>query len=183
RFTVDDEVLKRWVADPAERMRQVVPSYTRLRPEVSRLETVLTEELSQRTLTMGWVHGDFYPGNVLVDANGHVCGVVDTAQTHQRGLPVLDLAHWVLTLPGDGGPTHLGARVAARLEQDRCWTESEMKFLRQAPGGDELPGRVMLLLTWLRHVDSNLIKSERYSNNPVWLRRNVLPVLRKVRDE
>ncbi|HEX5532479.1 MAG TPA: phosphotransferase [Actinomycetales bacterium] len=183
RCTADDELLERWVTEPAERLRHVVPAYTRLQPGVGRLQMYLYDQLSQRTLTMGWVHGDFYPGNVLVDANGLVSGVVDTAQTQQRGLPVLDLAHWVLTLPGDGGPDHLGARVAGRLDQEQCWTESETKFLLQAPGGGELPGRVVLLLTWLRHVDSNLVKSERYANNPIWLRRNVFPVLRKVRDE
>jgi O-antigen/teichoic acid export membrane protein len=180
RFPVDDELLERWVAEPTERLRRVVPAYTRLQPEVSRVKSYLSDELSQRTLTMGWVHGDFYPGNVLVDANGKVSGVVDTAQTQQRGLPVLDLAHWVLTLPGDGGPEQLGARVATRLDQEQCWTDSETKFLLQAPGGGELSGRLVLLLTWLRHVDSNLVKSERYANNPIWLRRNVFPVLRKV---
>jgi aminoglycoside phosphotransferase len=183
RFTVDDEALQRWVTEPAQRLRQVVPAHTRLRSQVGRVESFLCDGLREQTLTMGWVHGDFYPGNVLVDSSGHVCGVVDTAQTQQRGLPVLDLAHWVLTLPGDEAVDQLGARVASRLDHEPCWSQSETKFLLQAPGGGELPGRVVLLLTWLRHVDGNLVKSERYANNPIWLRRNVFPVLRKVRDE
>lgn len=114
---------------------------------------------------------------------GGVCGVIDAGQAQERDLPVLDLAHWVLTLPRHGDRREIGARVAGRLDTDPCWSESESQFLSSAPGGGELPGRILLPLTWLRHVDTNLVKSDRYRVNPVWFRRNVIPVPRKVRDE
>jgi hypothetical protein len=40
----------------------------------------------------------------------------------------------------------------------------------------------LLLLAWLRHVTDNLAKSARYAASPVWSRRNIAPVLRRVDD-
>jgi hypothetical protein len=37
--------------------------------------------------------------------------------------------------------------------------------------------RVLLLLTWLRHVEGNLTKSTRYARSRLWMRENVDPVL------
>jgi aminoglycoside phosphotransferase (APT) family kinase protein len=42
------------------------------------------------------VHGDFYPGNVLVDENMHVCGVLDFSEQTMWGDPLYDVAtSWV----------------------------------------------------------------------------------------
>ena len=91
------------------------------------------------------------------------------------------LAAIVLSLTwAPGGRRQLGARVADRLAGTACFTGSEAVLLAGAPGGAELPPRTVLLLTWLRHVEANPAKSERYAASPVWVRRNVMPVLRQV---
>lgn len=180
---VDEQLLSRWVGDPVARLRATVSPSRRLVADTRRLESLLNRQLSERTLTLGWVHGDFHAGNLLLDGRGAVCGILDPGQAQERDLPVLDLAHWLLTLPGCDGGRPIGARVAARLGSGPGWSEDEMRFLSLAPGGGELPGPVLLLLSWLRHVDTNLVKSDRYRSNVVWLRRNVIPVLRKVPDE
>lgn len=178
--SVDEQLLDRWVGDPVGRLRATVSWSRRLVADTERLESFLNRQLSGRTFTLGWVHGDFHAGNLLLDGRGAVCGVLDPGQAQERDLPVLDLAHWLLTLPGCDGRHPIGARVAARLGSGPGWSEDEMRFLSLAPGGGELPGPVLLLLSWLRHVDTNLVKSDRYRTNAVWLRRNVIPVLRKV---
>lgn len=183
QFPVDEQLLRRWVRDPVARLRAAVASNARLVDDASRLEALLHGHLAHRTLTLGWAHGDFHTGNLLLDGRGAVCGVLDTGQAQDRDLPVLDLAHWLLTLPGAEGRRQLGARVTARLGTAECWSEDEIRFLSLAPGGGELPGSVLLLLCWLRHVDTNLVKSDRYRTNMIWLRRNVIPVLRKVPHE
>lgn len=183
QLPVDEQLLSRWVGEPVARLRATLSSSRRLVADAGRLESLLYRQLSGRTLTLGWVHGDFHAGNLLLDGRGVVSGVLDAGQAQERDLPVLDLAHWLLTLPGGDGPRPLGARVAARLGSGPGWSEDEMRFLSLAPGGAELPGPVLLLLSWLRHVDNNLVKSNRYRTNVVWLRRNVIPVLRKVPDE
>jgi hypothetical protein len=68
--------------------------------------------------------------------------------------------------------------VAARLSRQQCWTPAENHLL-----GDVPAGRPVLLLAWLRHVAGNLAKSGRYASSPLWLRRNVRPVLRQVAGE
>jgi putative membrane protein len=38
------------------------------------------------------VHGDFFPGNVIVDESGHVVGVIDFASLTMAGDPAMDIA-------------------------------------------------------------------------------------------
>jgi aminoglycoside phosphotransferase (APT) family kinase protein len=65
------------------------------------------------------VHGDFWPGNLLI-AGGRVCGVVDWECAAPDGLPIRDLARFVITYslyldrhtrPGRRVAGHPGLRV------------------------------------------------------------------------
>jgi hypothetical protein len=173
---VDDAMLDQWVGEPAERVRAAVPC----NGGTSRLVGILHSDLAGRRVTTGWTHGDFHPGNLLVGSDGRVTGIVDWGEAREEDLPVLDLAFWLLTVPTPGQPREFGARVAARLDGDRCWTPAESRLLDSFKDGDVVTGRTLLLLAWLRHVASNLAKSDRYANSALWWRRNVRPVLRLV---
>jgi Ser/Thr protein kinase RdoA (MazF antagonist) len=173
---VDDAMLGRWVDEPADQIRRAV----RASGGVDRLVGTLHADLAGRQVKLGWTHGDFYPGNVLVSADGAVTGIVDWGGASERDLPVLDLAFWLLTLPVPGQPREFGKRIAARLDSEQFWTPAECRLLDDAVSGDQVTGRTLLLLAWLRHVASNLAKSDRYAKSPLWPRRNVVPVLRKM---
>lgn len=173
---VDQTLLSRWVDQPVERIRMALPA----NGAVGRLAEVLRTDLAGRLLTLGWTHGDFHPGNVLASADGRVTGIVDWGEAREQDLPVLDLAFWLLTVPAPGQPREFGKRIAARLSRERFWTPAESRLLGGATNGGLAAGRTLLLLAWLRHVASNLGKSDRYASSPLWLRWNVIPVLRQV---
>ncbi len=172
----DDAMLSRWVDEPADRIREAL----RVNGAVDRLVGTLHDDLAGRQVTLGWTHGDLHPGNVLVSADGEVTGIVDWGDARERDLAVLDLAFWLLTLPAPGQPREFGKRIAARLDSEQFWTPAERRLLDGATYGDLVTGRTLLLLAWLRHVASNLAKSDRYAKSPLWSRRNVVPVLRQV---
>ncbi len=173
---VNCDLLGRLVDEPAGRLRSAVPR----KDAVDRLVAALHTRLAGRRVRLGWTHGDFYPGNVLVGPSGRVTGIVDWSQVREDDLVILDTAFWLLTIPRAGQPHEFGARVATRLDRGPCWKSAEIDLLTTLAGGDPIDGEALLLLTWLRHVTDNLAKSDRYTASPVWLRRNVLPVLRRV---
>jgi aminoglycoside phosphotransferase len=172
----DEALLGRWVDQPAERISMALPS-SRV---VSLLAGALRADLAGRPLTLGWTHGDFHPGNLLVTADGRVTGIVDWGEARELDLPVLDLAFWLLTVPAPGQPREFGKRIAVRLSRGEFWTPAETRLLGRVTDGGLAAGRTLLLLAWLRHVGSNLGKSGRYASSPLWLRWNVVPVLRQV---
>jgi O-antigen/teichoic acid export membrane protein/aminoglycoside phosphotransferase len=155
---VGGEQLDAWVHAPVRQLRAVAPG-----PLVDRLEAELVEALRDRVVEVGAVHGDLWAGNVLVDGDGSVTGIVDWEAHSAQGLPAVDLAHLELTTRALASRRELGAVV------------------RQALGRRAEPGaRTAILLAWLGHVAQNLAKSPRYARNPVWRRRNLLPVLETV---
>ena len=175
---INDLLLKQLVDEPAGRLREAV----RHKDAVDRLAAALRTQLAGRWVTLGWTHGDFYPGNVLIGPAGRVTGIVNWSQVRENDLVILDIVFWLLTVPRPGQPREFGARVAARLDRSPCWRPAESSLLATRAYGDPLSGQALLLLAWLRHVTDNLAKSDRYAASPVWSRRNIAPVLRRVDD-
>nr|WP_241724104.1 phosphotransferase [Dietzia sp. E1] len=66
-------------------------------------------------VTVSWVHGDYWPGNVLKSDVAHepvVTGIVDWENALDPGMPDIDLVHWYLsTRTGD-----LGSAVCSLLD-------------------------------------------------------------------
>jgi Phosphotransferase enzyme family len=174
---VDAALLRRWLEQPAEQVREVVRSGR----AVDQVAAAVRAGLAGRRVALGWAHGDFHPGNVLAGPDGQVTGIVDWDQAGEPDLGAVDLAFWLLTEPA-ARRREFGARVAARLRAPRCWTPAESRLLGDPADGDPAAGRALLLLTWLRHIAGNLAKSGRYARSPLWLHRNVRPVLRQVAD-
>jgi O-antigen/teichoic acid export membrane protein len=171
---VDGTLLNLWVDEPAERLARAIDGNGSL----DRLVTGLHRNLAGRRVTLGWTHGDFYAGNLLSGGSGGVSGIVDWSQAREQDLLVLDLTFWFMTVPAREQPLAFGARVAAGL--GRGWTPAERYLISTVMDGDPLTKETLLLLTWLRHVASNLGKSDRYVGSVLWSRRNVAPVLRLV---
>ncbi|HWD06304.1 MAG TPA: phosphotransferase [Amycolatopsis sp.] len=171
---VDEELLRKHVTDPAGLVRAVVPA--RLGPAVDRLVAELSRGLRDRCLPVGWVHGDYSPDNILLSDDGQLTGVVDWGQATDTGLVAVDLVTLLLTTEVTAGAQPLGTVVEQWLTEP-----SETAELRLAPAtfhGDPVPARTLVLLGWLHLVAANLAKSARYGAHPIWLRRNVIAVLR-----
>jgi thiamine kinase-like enzyme len=134
-----------------------------------------------RRLRVSWVHGDFWLGNVLVEGDGaSVTGIVDWDFAGSNELPVLDLLHLVVYTRTLVQRRELGG-VVRNLVESEGWSPRELSMLRSCDpqlSRDGHYARAALLLSWLRHLASNLAQSDRYLHSHVWLARNVEPVLR-----
>jgi hypothetical protein len=174
---LDAAIVDRWVRAPAAQVRAVVRGAHRA--ALDGLEAELVAALSGREAARSWAHGDYNRTNVLLDQDengvGRVSGIVDWTEGEQDGLVGADAVTLLLFEPILAG-RELGPLVLEGLADPGPVAEVVTGMQRRA-GGPELPSRVMLLLTWLRHVGGNLADSTRYAANPVWMHRNVRAVL------
>ena len=191
---VDDAALARWVDEPLDFLRGLRGLPGDLQ-SLERLRVLLHDALAGREVATSWVHGDFWPGNVLVeetasgvdpalglesvgtatdgvDAEVRVTGLADWENAEPGGLPDVDLLHWWLATQ----PVELGAavrHVVARPAEVRR---------RLAELSIDLPNphialEHLALLTWLRHVTAGMDRTSADHLGRVWLARNVKPIL------
>ena len=163
---VDDELLHELVDRPVAVLEGRTPA--RSRPALAALRDELRRSLAGRRVAVGTVHGDLWPGNVLLGTRGEVTGIVDWESSSARGIAAVDRTHLLLTSRALAGDAELGEVVADALRRPRPVSERD-------PGALSL--RTQVLLAWLLHVTNNTTKSDRYRRNPVWRRANVQPVL------
>jgi aminoglycoside phosphotransferase (APT) family kinase protein len=158
---VDDELLERWVGS---RVRLLAPA-TRNAAALERLERLLCRAWEGRSVEVAWVHGDYWPANVIFDPALAVTGIIDWEWAAPRELPAHDLLYLAIHLRMRSEGRELGPVVQSLLEGDPGELGS---------GAD----RETLLLVWLRHVAYNLIQSPGDARNWIWTSRNIDAVLR-----
>jgi aminoglycoside phosphotransferase (APT) family kinase protein len=175
--------IDRWLAEPVRHVGRaaVAAQGTPGRRSLNRVTADIKACLIGRRLRVGWIHGDFWLGNVLVAGDGATAtGIVDWDFAGNHELPVLDLLHLVVYTRALVERRELGG-VVQRLLDGEAWTTHELSLLRSCDAelaGDAGYARATLLLYWLRHLTSNLAQSKRYLHSHVWRTRNVEPVLR-----
>ena len=147
---------------------------------IMRVAERLTAEVAE--LPRGFAHGDFFRGNLLVDA-GRLAGVVDWDAAGPGRLPFLDLLHL----------RHMGKHLPA----DRDWGLTVVHGLLPwaRAGGDELtrgfcrrlgvdPTPALLeslaVAYWLERLGYQLSTYADRTERRVWVERNVDEVLRAV---
>lgn len=178
---VDSAVLDRWVDGP---LRELARPGLTAPPVLEHLREELHEALGGRRFSVGWIHGDYWLGNLLVSpaASGPVVsGIVDWEAAAPGELPLHDLLHLTLSTRRLRTGAELGHIVRDRL-LDREWPVEERLLLERRPSCDEtdpLSPRHALLLYWLRHLALHVRQQ-----GPApgwrfrwWQQRNVLPVL------
>jgi aminoglycoside phosphotransferase (APT) family kinase protein len=153
---VDDELLERWVGS---RVRLLAPA-TRNAPALERLEQLLRGAWEGRTVDVAWVHGDYWPANVIFDPSLEVAGIIDWEWSAPRELPAHDLLYLAIHMRMRSEGREFGPVVQSML----------------AGNAD----RETLLLVWLRHVAYNLTQSPGDARNWIWTSRNVDTVLRSL---
>ena len=171
--TIEGELMTAWVRRPLERLGRV-RSLSAGRG-LADLAGILHAELEGREVLASAVHGDFWPGNVLVDRRPDrpvITGIVDWENASSLGLPDSDLLHWWLAVQ----PVQMGAAVHRGLSRP-----DELRS-RLAEDGIVLPNPALsiesvVLLTWLGHVTGGLDRTAADHLGQVWLARNVRPIL------
>ncbi len=172
---VDAALLRRWVDVRIE----ILARATRRKDALAALRGRLHAAWAGRRVEIGWVHGDFWLGNVMVDpAKGTLSGIVDWEWAARDELPAQDLVYACVHARMQAGRGELGDVVAEMLRRP-VWADTERALHRaaDAPVGPGIDTDV-LLLVWLRQVAVNLIQAPALARNPLWVLRNVVSVLR-----
>ena len=136
---------------------------------LDRLRDELHEALFGRRLMAGWTHGDYAPGNLLVDpATATVSGIVDWELGGTPNLQAIDLVQLVLATRAlrrrrEYGEIVMDALAGGWTEEERGVVARGAESLRDAP-----PLSVLVHLAWLRHTQNLLTKADGYADNWLW---------------
>jgi hypothetical protein len=175
-----DVELQRWIHCRAATISALLGGRYGGREVLVALESELRQLLDDQLVEVAWIHGDYWPGNVLVSEAGSILGVLDWDSVRRHELPVHDLLHFLLTTRRlqEGRPW--GSIVGDLLKSPR-WTDSEQEYVAQLEASAPLGSvRAALLLYWLQVVESNLRRHPAVTSTPRWLSANVNPVLESV---
>lgn len=173
---VTSSLLGQWVDGPVSLLRGLDLG-ERYAPAVERLACSLRDGLIDQWVITSCVHGDYWPGNVLV-ADGLsrpvVTGIVDWENVLDPGLPDADPVHWYLSTR----PMDLGAAVCSLLDEpDRL--VRDLGAVGACLPNPQLDPETVVLFTWLWHVANSRTRSTRNRRSRIWIVRNVHPVLRR----
>ncbi len=148
----------------------------KLQPALTRLEAELEGALLGQQTFVGWVHGDYWLGNVLIDGSGTVRGIVDWDEMQLASPTVVELTHLLLTTRALMSNRELGAVVVDAVDGHGPTTD-ELVGPMERVAATALEWRTLVLLTWLHHITS---RAHRWKGRPshwIWSVRNVDPVL------
>lgn len=176
---IDAELLEHWIRGPLRAIEPLVAERPRRAAALRGLGRDLVERLDGREVTAAWIHGDFAPGNVLVDAHAaQITGIVDWELAGAPDLPTIDRVMFLLATHMHTTGRQLGALVAgiATGEASEELMESLVQATRADPD-DPLGACPAVLLCWLRHVAALVTRTEGYGRNSAWKRHNVDQVL------
>src|SRR5256885_8087328 len=133
QIVVDDSVLDRWVtartkviADTlARRSSRESPAPLAL----ASIASAIAFDLGGRTLDVGWIHGDLWPANVLVTADGGpISGIVDWDSAEGDELGLHDRLHLAVTTRRLVERKDAGAVIAGLLSNG-SWTADDRLVL------------------------------------------------------
>ena len=173
---VSDRELRRWVHEPAARVRPAVHGADRV--ALDRMERAIAARLAGRRIASGWVHGDYHPANVLTDRAGRAAGIVDWCAARPDGMVVLDVVSFLLFTEMSVLGQELGTVVRTWLARDGSARLACAHDLESSLRSDPVDDTTLILLAWLRHVAQFIASEPPGPLSPVWTRRNVRAVLR-----
>jgi phosphotransferase family enzyme len=174
---VDDAVARRWIVEPAACLA-ARSGHPAARRRLRGFADDLADDLHGQLLPAGWIHGDYWPGNLLFDDRGEVEGIVDWDAAAPAEPPLHDLLHLLLYGRRLAGGAELGQVVRQQLLDDG-WTAEERRIIRDGGAFSGLPERQALLLYWLRQTAAHARQqgSRASPRHQLWEIRNVHPVL------
>ncbi len=125
-------------------------------PALDRLKRELRSAMVGRRTLLGWIHGDYWLGNVVVDGMDEPCGIIDWDQMQFASPPGIDLVYLILNTRAIDRNRELGTIVVAALE-DAGLSDVEASVMAKTTTpdtSDSLSWRALVLLAWLHHVTS-----------------------------
>lgn len=138
---------------------------------LERLASALGAVVGAHDLSAGWVHGDYWSANILVDEAGAVSGIVDWDSAEPGELAAHDVFHLVLYARKLRRRVGLGAVVADLLGGGAFDAHELAALERASPPGFGI--RTTALLYWLRFVEANLRRQPGLATSDRWLASNV----------
>jgi aminoglycoside phosphotransferase (APT) family kinase protein len=171
-----------WIDSPLRDLARHGPPPPFLAARMQRLRHELHGAVASRTFSAGWIHGDYWPGNLLyAAARERPAGIVDWEAARGPELPVHDVLHLLVSTRREASGEQLGAIVRDQLTE-WSWPPRERRLLdRYATWRHDgsLSDRHALLLYWLRQVAMNARQRSRVGGlrYRVWETRNVYAVL------
>lgn len=181
---VDEEALHRWVDLPARVLSDALrgPLTRLVGDRVDRLACRLREGLLGHEVHAGWVHGDFWLGNLRVDpTSGAVTGIIDWDCADKGELAAHDLLHLALYGSSLRRDVSLG-QVVAETVTEGTWPPGCEAILRHARWAwdEHVSDADVALLYWLRYTAVMIAQQRDYVHHSIlaWEWRNVVRVLR-----
>ncbi len=176
----DRAAFGRWIEGPLARLevvRMSLPAAAR-RTAIDRVRALTGDLLAGQALAVSWVHGDYTPSNIFVDAESErVTAILDWDRARPDHLAVVDILHLLVAIRARRERSEIGD-VVRRLLAGEPWTREERQVIRNCAGGGDLALEApMVLLCWLLHVDNNLDKSLSFASHHYWIRHNIEAVL------
>jgi aminoglycoside phosphotransferase (APT) family kinase protein len=169
----------RWVDRRVAAVASLGPAIAKRDPDtgrtlasgLERVATGLRESVGAGGVSAGWVHGDYWSANLLVDEAGAVSGIVDWDSAEPDELAAQDAFHLILYARKLRRREGLGV-VVADLLGGATFDANELAALEGAcPPGFGV--RTTALLYWLRFVESNLRRQPALATTDRWLASNV----------
>jgi hypothetical protein len=174
-----DAVAEHWVDAPLrELVRHGRSHATRLR----RVREELHAALAGRRLAAGWIHGDYWLGNVLcVDGHARPDGIADWEAAATPELALHDVLHLLISGRRLASGAQLGAIVRSHLD-GAGWSARDRRLLDRYGTwchDGALSDRQALLLYWLRQAAVHARQQSRIGGGRYrwWELRNVDAVL------
>ena len=129
----------------------------------------------------GFAHGDFFAGNLLVDDDGRLTGVVDWDAAGANRLPLVDLLHLRLMSDRSHPDPAWGARIVRRLlPWARSGGDDRAREYCRRIGVDPAPRvlEALVVAYWLERSAYQLEVHAHRREQPAWLAGNVDLVIR-----
>ena len=173
---------ERWIDAPLRDLARHGPPPPPVAARVRRLRRELHDAVASREFSAGWIHGDYWPGNVLfADASERPAGIVDWESAGRPELPLHDVLHLLVSSRRAASGEQLGAIVRDQLAE-WSWAPCQRRLLdRYASWRQDgsLSDRHALLLYWLRQVAMHARQRGRIGGlrYRAWELRNVHAVL------
>ena len=122
-----DFVLARVRTDLSRSLPRLASTIDHPHRAIDRIESLLAK---RSAVEPRLVHGDYYPANVMADAQGRIVGVIDFGGLTLSGDPRLDAAASVLHLTGLDGITESDRQVVLGHLRNRGLTDGDLALYR-----------------------------------------------------
>jgi aminoglycoside phosphotransferase (APT) family kinase protein len=187
RKVVDEALFARLAGQDLALLRRLSggwPEAALLAKKLDALEHLLRRQIAGRELPFSWTHGDFWPGNLLIDpSTGAIGGVVDWDRASADQIPLHDLMHLLAYTRKLQRRSELGEEIVTYL-LPAAFDRYERSLVKEAIEQLDLPASVeffqaITLLYWLRFAAANLERYPAFQRDSRWLKNNVFLVLKR----